>query len=488
MKDQPGGETGGASIEQGPSTKSPSTNQSGRPAQTDNVSALLEFARQQEAQRQQLLKGADNVSAVLEFARQQEAQRQQLLKGADNVSALLDFLREHPEPSWRTAARTGRAETFDAKVASRVFEAAREGYNTLSAVRSLHYPSLKNVDGDGTTVYSPEMTKSSTYLEQSELELNSFDEFQRESSKLMENHPEFNFLWRGQRDADWALHSSLFRELWRIKGVRAPDQKHRSEEPFPTESDMVDAELRILQFVRDQWRFDDAGAMTTFARLQHFGAPTRLLDVSRNPLIAAWFATETNEETDDDDCRIFALATSTLPGDSAERSRQVESTRIGSSDANQSLPFWHALENNEVRAEKQWGTGRLRRYWIPPLYEGRIAAQNAGFILDGVPLSSPDLDKFFLKANSKTPWKLADRLASGSISARFSHAGKRVGRRLARQLPPSFTFRITAKAKHEIRRILDNRYSYNQATIYPDIQGAAQAISGNLTALLKETS
>jgi hypothetical protein len=409
-----------------------------------------------------------------------------VLDDAAKVSALLKILSEHPDTSWRTNFRAGLPGIFDAKETSRVFEVAREGYNTLSAVRSLRYPSLKNLDGEETTAYSPEMTRSTTYFEQSELEVNSFDEFQRESSKLMDNHSEFNFLWRGQRDADWALHSSLFRELWRIKGVQAPDEAHRSEEPFPTEADMVDAELKILQFVREQWRFDDAGAMTIFARLQHFGAPTRLLDVSRNPLIAAWFATEMNEQTEAKDCRIFALATSTLPEDSEERSRQVESTRIDSSDANHHLPFWHALENNEVRAEKQWGTGRLRRYWIPPLYESRISAQNAGFILDGVPLSSPDLDKFFHKPNSQEPWKLADRLASGSISARFSRPGRPVGGRLARQLPPSFTFRITAKAKLEIRRILEARYSYSQATIYPDIQGAAQAISGNLSTLLKD--
>jgi hypothetical protein len=332
------------------------------------------------------------------------------------------------------------------------------------------------------------MTTSTTYFEQWESKVDSYEEFQQESSKLMDKNPEFSFLWRGQRDAEWALHSSLFRELWHIKGVRSPNEKHRLEEPFPTEADMVAAELAILDHVRDNWRFDDASAMTTFARLQHFGAPTRLLDVSRNPLIAAWFATETNKETDDKDCRIFALATSTLPENREEKTRQEQSSKVASADASQAFPFWHALEKNDVREASQWGTGRLRRFWIPPLYESRISAQNAGFILDGVPLDSPDLDRFFLKPGSDEPWRIADRLASGSISARFSHSGRRVGETIAKQLPPSFTIRITAKAKHEIRRILNDRYSYNHATLYPDIQGAAQSINGRLKDIIAGAS
>jgi hypothetical protein len=328
------------------------------------------------------------------------------------------------------------------------------------------------------------MTRSSTYFEQYESEVDSFEEFQRECSTLMDNHPEFRFLWRGQRDADWPMHSSLFRELWAANGVRGPHEKHRAEEPFPTETDMVRAEARILEHVRENWRFDDDSAMSTFARLQHFGAPTRLLDVSRNPLIAAWFATEENEETNDKDSRIFVLATSTMPEDYIERERQEESSKIGRRDASQLLPFWHPLETNKIRETNQWGTGRLRRFWIPPLYESRISAQNAAFILDGVPLDSPDLDKHFLKPGGKEPWKIADRLASGSISVRFSRPGRPVGRRLAKQLPPSFTIRITAKAKREIRQILHDRYSYSRATIYPDIQGAAEAVRAGLKDLL----
>ena len=370
---------------------------------------------------------------------------------------------------------------------SPILETLRSYSGNLSAARALGYRPLKEAAQKPSFVYSREMTSHASYFEQWEMEVDSFDEFLTAVNRLCRMHPGFTFLWRGQADADWPLQSSLFRAIWNAKGVQSPGHSRRTAEPFPTEDDMVRAEADILAFVREYWRFEDLGALSTFARLQHFGAPTRLLDVSRNPLIAAWFATAKEEETEERDCRIFALATGTLPGSELQKATQDTSSRVDSADAASPMPFWHTLHNDKLRAEYEWGTGRVRRFWIPPHYESRIAAQNAGFILDGVPLASPDLDRQFHKRGTETPWTYGDRLASASITTRFSRPNQPVGRRIATALPPSFTFRISARAKQEIRKSLSDHFSYNFASIYPDIQGAAMAMGGRLREIFSDS-
>ena len=54
----------------------------------------------------------------------------------------------------------------------------------------------------------------------------------------------------------------------------------RGNQPFPTEEQLIAAEQEILKAARTDWRFDGMPALETFARLQHEGGLTRLLDVS----------------------------------------------------------------------------------------------------------------------------------------------------------------------------------------------------------------
>ena len=352
----------------------------------------------------------------------------------------------------------------------------------LAAGAALNYPSYRPSPKKRGTAYSPEMNSPSDYFSPWEGVIENFTDLQAAVTTILDHHPGTTFLWRGQQNAEWSLHSSLFRAVWQAKGVRNPSQPHRSSEPFPTDQDLQEAETRILSAIREQWRFEDTSALSTFARLQHFGAPTRLLDVSRNPLIAAWFATEehASAEVEEADARIFALATTRVAASPDQKHKDVEASRVDLETAALFKPFWHAKVKDDGIEDTgfgEWGTGRIRRFWIPPHYESRIAAQNAAFILDGVPVDSPDLDKYYPKGRGRTePWRLADRLAASSISVRFSRPRPGAGLNIAKTMPPSYTFRVTAEAKRQIRRELEDRYSYNKSTIYPDIQGAAQAI------------
>jgi FRG domain len=93
------------------------------------------------------------------------------------------------------------------------------------------------------------------------------------------------FAWRGQVDADWALHSSLYRRCYLTKG------KPLNETAFFKEEERILADLHRwgLHYQRRSGRLS---VLNQLAMLQHHGAPTRLIDVSFNAWIAVWFAVE----------------------------------------------------------------------------------------------------------------------------------------------------------------------------------------------------
>jgi hypothetical protein len=91
------------------------------------------------------------------------------------------------------------------------------------------------------------------------------------------------YAWRGQRDASWPLSSSLFRRLEERDGS-------------VTENSLRIEETRILAEARNWGLGRDLGLSATdmhmLAVLQHHGLPTRLFDVTANPMTALYFAIE----------------------------------------------------------------------------------------------------------------------------------------------------------------------------------------------------
>lgn len=351
----------------------------------------------------------------------------------------------------------------------------------LSQIRTLDLsrPSIHSLPSHN-TAYSDDFTSPDDYFSPHEIVIDSFDELHKVIQSLIRRNPTLEFLWRGQQDASWGLHSSLYRRLMQKQKVRPADKKHRVEEPYPTEDDMVEAEEAILKLARVDWRFDDLSALETFARLQHFGAPTRLIDVSRNPFIAAWFAVEASSLHDKSDGRLFATAT--FPVLPLEKQQEAENlTQVRGELARTYLPFWHLAKSPEDRAEIEWGTGTIRRFWVPPLYEQRILAQNGCFLLDGVPIGVQQNAGYFKrKGEGNRSWRKADLLASGSIFTKLYDPARAVRTNKKRAFPPTFTFRITAEAKDEIRRVLEERFSYSASTMYPDIEGLAKHLHSHL--------
>ncbi|CAM5282852.1 FRG domain-containing protein [Leifsonia shinshuensis] len=319
------------------------------------------------------------------------------------------------------------------------------------------------------STYSPQMTSAGSYFEADELEIDSVDDLHTAITTLIAKTPDLPLVWRGVRDANWGMHSHLFRHLMRVNGVVKPDQEPKGSQPYPDEDQMVTAERAILRLARNTWRFDDLSALETFARIQHAGGPTRLLDVTKNPYIGAWFAVEADPETEGKPARLFALATRPVvkdgkpaPPDSSLQLDEVGGLRD---------PFWHALETPSDRQLLDWGTGARRRVWVPPAYDPRISAQNAAFILDGVPITSETTAPYFTIEHN-VYWRRADLLAASSIYAKM-HPPTRKPRYNARNFAPTFSFRITAAAKPKIRDFMETRFGYGLSYIYPDIAALA---------------
>lgn len=96
--------------------------------------------------------------------------------------------------------------------------------------------------------------------------------------------------YRGQRDAAWRDTPGLFR----------PDLAKLAQNEKRAVRDLVS--VHPGEFKDDETMFD------RLVRMQHFGLPTRLMDVSQNPLVALYFATDPGPKGEESDGAVTAFA------------------------------------------------------------------------------------------------------------------------------------------------------------------------------------
>lgn len=220
------------------------------------------------------------------------------------------------------------------------------------------------------------------------------------------------FAWRGLADSNWPLHSSLYRRVFWTK-PSAPPEEH----------EIYRYEGKILAEVH-RWGLHTSNTggrlsiLSQLAALQHYGAPTRLIDVTFNPWIGAWFAVQQKWDNGAEvhanvDARLFAVdVTGRLINENNDhRAWEDELCRPWPSGSTKDT------SDDGKREYHRWCTKVYA--WRPAHFDPRIAAQNGGFLFGGVPMSvGPDGPNQWPKADSKQFWKIRDVRRATSISLR----------------------------------------------------------------------
>jgi hypothetical protein len=245
-------------------------------------------------------------------------------------------------------------------------------------------------------------------------------------------------VFRGHANIAWQVVPSIFRDDMNVLGA---------------ESRLIRDLIALYpsDFDPDHTMFD------RLVRMQHFGLRTRLMDVSRNPLAALYFAVEEGDcdgldgavvivKVPEDRIKYYDSDSVSCISNLANLT-DAEKMSIESTSA-RTIKELHELNSVDrlyqfIRAEKPEFRPRIRRedlfkpYFVyPKMNNKRIIAQNGAFVVFGL-------------SRTKGP-KVRTGIRGDCI-------------------------RIPAKAKPGIRRSLE-KLGYDDSTLFPDIERAARQI------------
>jgi hypothetical protein len=260
------------------------------------------------------------------------------------------------------------------------------------------------------------------------------------------------FAYRGVANADHGFFSSLYRRVWWTEAAVA--KQSLDERDPPGEEALAAAEERVLTELH-RWGLHDAergrlSVLRQLAVLQHHHAPTRLIDVSLNIWIGLWFAVEERwadgePQRDGTDGRLFAI--------------DITDRLINERDE---LRAWEDALDRPWTNHEDWT--RQTFAWQPSPADRRIAAQHGAFLFGGVPTSGQ-----YRKSTRHNDWLSLDELRrSTSLPLKFHKTGPGRGARPDR---PTYTYRIAASVKKDIRRRLRGLLGLSAGRIYPDLAG-----------------
>ena len=163
-------------------------------------------------------------------------------------------------------------------------------------------------------------------------------------------HGKRGVLYRGLADSEYQLESSLYRRL------QSPKREISQDIFIRALDNLIKIAKREKHDRKDGHVLSD---LELLSNLQHYGAATCLIDFTRNPLVALWFACQPHNKTENGE---------TNPADG----------KIVAVNANHPEKFGIAEGGEEI--ENFFSDKKLWK-WIPPKQNHRIVAQQSVFVL-----------------------------------------------------------------------------------------------------------
>lgn len=254
-------------------------------------------------------------------------------------------------------------------------------------------------------------------------------------------------LWRGQASIDWRLVPSIAR--------RKLPAENRSQAVLDwTSKTLAEAEAAAGRW-RDGIHYRGLHPIEKLAHLRHHGVPSPLIDVTPDPFVALWFASDLRPDK-----------SGILIGLNTHREQVSELRAVVDS-----YLCWRQLEGRPARNESVAGLGwalrsaeqESRIYAMdPPVLNDRIVVQRSRFLLSWFPPANTWHDGI---ADIWIP-SLPPGWTKTKLAASFIERGRGRPARL-----PIFAVKIPRILKRHVRNILASHFGIDRASLFPDVGG-----------------
>ncbi len=257
--------------------------------------------------------------------------------------------------------------------------------------------------------------------------------------------------FRGQGDAAWPNVAGIFR----------PDLRELLKNEKRAVRDLISVQPH--EFASDETMFDK------LVRMQHFGLPTRLLDVSLNALVALYFATDPSPDGGDGMVTAFAIQ--------PEREKYYDSDTV-SCLAN--LANMTTEEKTEIyRLRKNLKGDMSSASNIKKFNKYDVIQRLHQFIRSEKPYFQPIINPIHLFVPYYVHPKMSNRRILAQSGAFILYGLDEPKIYLPNRIDPK-RFIVPKDEKSTIRRALEN-IGINESTLFPEIDKAAARIKNRYT-------